>query len=93
MRMPGYTAEESLRESRGRYRTGRRAASTSGAVIPAIPRCENCDFILENCERNGNRPRAACNACATGRCDSSGPENPGGKCWLDPWTGRRICDL
>jgi len=92
MNIPGFTADESLHDAVGRYRTGRSTARDAGAVVPAIPRCENCDFILGNCERNGWRPRAACNACASGRCDSS-EENPGGRCWLDPITNRRICDL
>jgi hypothetical protein len=92
MNMPGFTADQSLHAARGRYRSGRLSTSRSGAVIPAIPRCENCDYILDNCERNGWRPRAVCAACAAGRCDSS-DENPGGHCWYDPISGTRICDL
>ena len=90
--MPGFTAEQSLRAVRGRHRSGRPVAARSGAVIPAIPRCANCDALLDRCETNGWRPRAACTACAVGNCDSS-EENPGGRCWLDPLSGRRICDL
>jgi hypothetical protein len=92
MNMPGFTADQSLYAVRGRYRSGRFVAGGSNAVIPAIPRCENCDWILDNCERNGWRPRALCAACAAGNCDSS-EENPGGRCWYDPISGRRICDL
>jgi hypothetical protein len=92
MSMPGFTAEQSLPAVRGRYRSGRRAAGVSGAVMPAIPRCENCDYILDYCDAHGGRPYAACRACATGRCDSS-EENPGGHCWLDPISGTRICDI
>ena len=62
MNIPGFTAERSLEAARGRYRGGRRVASRSGAVIPAIPACRNCDWILANCAENGNRPRAVCNA-------------------------------
>lgn len=90
--VPGFTAERSLHQVHGRYHSGRSIAVQPGAVIPAIPRCENCDFILENCENNGWRPRAVCNACAFGNCDSS-EENPGGHCWYDPILNRRICDL
>ena len=92
MNIPGFTAEQSLQAVRGCYRSGRPIAVGSTAVIPAIPRCENCDWILDNCERNGGRPRALCAACAAGICDSS-EENPGGRCWYDPISGRRICDL
>jgi hypothetical protein len=90
--MPGFTAEKSLQAVRGRYRSGRPVAVQSAAVIPAIPRCENCDTLLEYCATHGGRPRAACAACAAGICDSS-DENPGGHCWYDPILNRRICDL
>jgi hypothetical protein len=92
MDMPGFTAEQSLHAARGRYRSGQPAAVQSAAVIPAIPRCENCDALLEYCATHGGRPRAACAACAAGDCDSS-VENPGGHCWYDPVSGTRICDL
>jgi hypothetical protein len=92
MTMPRFTAEASLYAVRGRYRSGPPVAVQWAAVIPAIPRCENCDWILDNCERNGWRPRALCAACTAGNCDSS-EENPGGRCWYDPISGRRICDL
>jgi hypothetical protein len=92
MNMPGFTAAQSLHAVRGRYRSGRRGAGLSGAVMPAIPRCENCDYILDNCAANGWRPYALCRACAIGRCDSS-EENPGGHCRIDPISGRRICDI
>jgi hypothetical protein len=90
--MPGFTAEQSLQAARGRYRSGQPAAVHSDAVIPAIPRCENCEALLEYCATHGGRPRAACYACAIGHCDSS-EENPGGHCWYDPVSGTRICDL
>jgi hypothetical protein len=92
MNMPGFTAEQSLHAVRGRYRSGRSVAAGSNTVIPAVPRCENCDSVLEYCATHGGRPRAACAACASGRCDSS-DENPGGACWYDPIQNRRVCDL
>ncbi len=91
MNMPGFSAERSLQATRGRYRGSRVAAARSGGVVPAIPRCENCDSLLDYCAEHGGRPRAACAACAAGVCDSS-EENPGGRCYLDPISGRRICD-
>jgi len=92
MNMPGFTADRSLQAARGRYRSGGRVAARSAAVIPAIPRCENCEALLEFCATHGGKPRAACAACAFGICDSS-VENPGGRCHIDPLSGRRICDL
>jgi hypothetical protein len=83
MNMPGFTADaslsadESLRAARGHYRSGRPAASRSNAVIPAIPKCENCDYILDQCEIHGWRPRAVCNACLFGNCyHEPPPPNP-----------------
>jgi hypothetical protein len=67
--MPGFTAETSLYKSGGHYRGGAQGAhSAVHGVIPAIPKCENCDDILDRCERNGWRPRAVCNACLFGNC-------------------------
>jgi hypothetical protein len=84
--MPGFTAEQSLHGVRGSYRSGRTAAVGSDAVIPAIPRCENCEALLEYCATHGGRPRAACAACASGNCDS-GQE----RCEIDPITNRIHC--
>src|SRR5256885_756110 len=80
MNMPGFTAEASLRGRASSYRSGgyfrgQSADSQAGTVVPAIPFCGNCDQILDNCARNGGRPRAVCWACATGNC-FSGVENP-----------------
>lgn len=90
--LPGFTAAQSLHAVRGRYRSGWSAAAQRGSVIPAIPRCSNCDYILENCANNGWRPRAVCNACRFGNC-YEGEENPGGHCRYDHATGGIICDL
>jgi hypothetical protein len=92
MKMPGFTAEKSLSAALGRYRSGRRVVSRSGAVIPAIPACANCDDILDRCAANGGKPRAVCKACARGHC-YSGEENPGGHCWYDGLHNKVICDL
>jgi hypothetical protein len=90
MNLPGFTAERSLVPPRGRYRSSRHVASGSGAVVPAIPNCANCDYILDRCAANGGRPRAVCNACGSGNCYS---EQDNSNCWIEPRTGRRICDL
>jgi hypothetical protein len=71
--MPGFTADQSLHAARGRYRSGRSFSSRPDAVIPAIPMCRNCDYILDNCERFGWRPRAVCNACLFGNCYDEPP--------------------
>jgi hypothetical protein len=71
--MPGFTAERSLPATRGRYRSRKLSASRSDAVIPAIPACRNCGYILDRCVRNGWRPRAVCNACADGDCYEEPP--------------------
>ena len=75
MNIPGFSAETALYKSRHRYRDGKFRASAGNVVIPSIPACRNCDYILDNCERNGWRPRAVCNACAAGNC-YEGVENP-----------------
>jgi len=86
MTMPGFTADQSLQAVRGRYRSGLGVGVRSDAVIPAIPRCENCDTLLDYCATHGGRPRAACLACATGNCDS-GEE----RCEIDPITNKLHC--
>ena len=75
MKLPGFNAEVCLRPPR-RY-VGREAAgkARSRGVVPAIPFCGNCDYILDHCSRNGFRPRALCLACLTGNC-FSGVEHP-----------------
>ncbi|GAB4185272.1 MAG: hypothetical protein Fur006_23510 [Coleofasciculaceae cyanobacterium] len=80
MNIPGFTADLSLDRSATSYANDgyyRKQSTDSHAdtVVPAIPPCENCDFILENCEQNGWRPKGLCNLCATGNC-FSGVENP-----------------
>jgi hypothetical protein len=73
MRMPGFSADQSLRAARGHYRSGCPSASRSDALIPAIPMCQNCDYILDQCELHGWRPRALCAACARGYCYEEPP--------------------
>jgi hypothetical protein len=73
--IPGFSAAASLYQTSGWYLQGGAAQPSGGNVVPAIPFCGNCDFILDNCERNGWRPRAVCNACAVGDC-FSGVERP-----------------
>jgi hypothetical protein len=75
MNMPGFRAEASLYRGGGPFRQGPLPPSRGDAVVPAIPFCGNCDWILDNCMRNGWRPRAVCNACAVGNC-YSGVEVP-----------------
>ena len=72
MNIPGFNAESSLAPTMGIYR-GKAAVSYADTVVPAIPFCGNCDWILDNCEQNGWRPRAVCNACATGYCYEEPP--------------------
>ncbi len=86
MNMPGFTAETSLYRSNSYYGGKQFADSHTSTVIPSIPFCGNCDFILDNCERNNWRPRALCNACAVGNC-FSGVEDPtpGDPFTPDPW--------
>jgi hypothetical protein len=75
MTIPKFTAEQALYKSSGYYRHGQPAGSHADTVVPAIPFCGNCDYILDRCARNGFRPRALCWACLTGNC-FSGVENP-----------------
>jgi hypothetical protein len=89
MNMPGFTAEQSLHAVRGRYRSGRPPAAASDVVVPAIPRCENCPGLLQYCVEHPGRSRAACAACAAGRCDSS--DETGEFCFWDPILNRMIC--
>ncbi len=74
MNIPGFTAEDSLYTTSGHYETGRHTISLPMAtVVPAIPMCQNCDYILDRCEVNGWRPRALCNACLIGNCYDEPP--------------------
>ena len=82
MSLPQFTAAESLYKSSGYYRHGGATDPDTGAIVPAIPFCGNCDYILDRCDRNGGRPRAVCRACAIGDC-YSGVEDPTPS---DPWT-------
>jgi len=82
MTLPKFTATESLYRSSSHYRHGQSAHQHTDAIVPAIPFCDNCDYILDRCAENGWRPRALCWACATGHC-FSGVEDPTPN---DPWT-------
>jgi hypothetical protein len=73
MNMPGFNAEAALHDSRSAYRHDRFFVSQADTVIPSLPPCKNCDWILDNCSKNGWRPRAVCNACYYGMC-YSGPD-------------------
>ena len=69
MNLPGFTAEQSLYNTRGQYHAARQETNSSQSmIVPAIPKCENCDYILDRCEKNGWLPRAVCNACLYGNC-------------------------
>ena len=70
MNIPRFTGEASLYPSTSSYRSrgysrhGQSADSHAHTVVPAIPYCGNCDWILDNCERNGWRPgRYVTRAC------------------------------
>jgi hypothetical protein len=74
MRMAGFAAETSLYRARRQYKSGKQMSnSPRQSIVPAIPACGNCDWILEQCEINGWRPRAVCNACAVGWCYEEPP--------------------
>ena len=74
MRLPDFDADRSLYTGGGRYRARPSGRATGGALVPAIPKCSNCDYILDRCAENGGRPRAVCNACARGYCYEDGPD-------------------
>ena len=89
MNIPGFTAEASVYRASHDYLGTGSADLQGGAVIPAIPRCSNCDDLLEYCAEHDWRPRAACRACATGNC-SSGVEKPPGL--VDPYRHNRFIE-
>jgi len=68
MNMPGFNAEASLYRSDGSFHHGPLLVPKADAVIPAVPACANCDWILDKCSKNGWLPRAVCNACYFGNC-------------------------
>ncbi|HLB71768.1 MAG TPA: hypothetical protein VJJ51_12060 [Candidatus Methanoperedens sp.] len=74
MKIPGFTAEASLYKMGTHYQADRHAINSPiPMIIPAIPNCQNCDYILEQCEIHGWRPRAVCNACLFGNCYNEPP--------------------
>lgn len=72
MKIPGFTADRSLQAAYGRYRSIR-LSTHSNAIVPAIPACRNCDYILDNCEKHNWRPTALCRACLFGDCYEDPP--------------------
>lgn len=81
MNLPKFTAADSLYRSTGHYRLGPSAILHDGTVVPAIPACRNCDYILDRCAENGGFPRAVCAACARGNCYSGVERPPGWENW------------
>jgi hypothetical protein len=55
MTMPGFSAEASLRETSGQYRTLSVAEDSRSRVVPAAPCCENCEssHYCIRCEETG----------------------------------------
>jgi hypothetical protein len=72
MRMPGFTADQPLPAMRGSYRSRHLSRSPSDAVVPAIPPCRNCDYILDWCIKRNNFRAAVCADCAFADCDPNG---------------------
>jgi len=68
MRMPGFAADHALPAGSLRYRDRRPSGSHSDAVIPALPPCRNCDYIIEQCEKRGDYHSALCRDCMLGYC-------------------------
>jgi len=71
MNMPGFTADATLPRStdfHGHYSFRQSRNASTGKVVPAIPACANCDWILAKCETNGWKPAGLCNYCAVGNC-------------------------
>ena len=56
MRHPEFSAEASLYRSKAHYLPGQYGVQGADIVVPAIPFCGNCDWILDRCEQNGWRP-------------------------------------
>ena len=92
MTLPGFNAEACLRGGHHQYRTRAPSRSKTGAVVPAIPFCDNCDEILDRCSRNGFRPRAVCRACLIGNC-YSGVEDPTPNDPFTPYPGSQYPGL
>jgi hypothetical protein len=74
--LPGFHAEASLYRGGVYRRHGRADFPAGNSVVPSIPLCSNCDFILANCVKHGGLPRAVCTACALGVCDHGGEVPP-----------------
>lgn len=68
MNMPGFTADAALRHNTNDYNFRQSRDTNAGKVVPAIPACANCDWILDKCASNGWKPAGLCNLCAVGNC-------------------------
>ena len=74
MKIPGFTAAESVYRSHGHYQ-GRSADSPAYIVVPAAPMCgPGCDAVLERCAEGQTRG-AICSLCAN--CGSPAKPRPG----------------
>jgi hypothetical protein len=89
MRLPAFDADRSLYRGGGRYRGRPSGRAAGGALVPAIPKCDNCPEILDMCARTGGKPRAVCRACAWGNCYEDGPDPvpPPGQPFPGHWGG------
>lgn len=67
MTIPRFTAELSLMAGTRYRRAGGAAQSPIDSVVPAIPYCGNCDYILDWCASTHSHS-AVCRACLTGDC-------------------------
>lgn len=72
MNTPLVTAEASLYMSAGSYQALPLFGASANRVVPAIPACQNCDFICDVCIRTG-RVCGACRFCLRGICDPNSP--------------------
>jgi hypothetical protein len=85
MKIPQFTATESLYRGRSYRSNWQSADSGNNAIVPSIPPCKNCDDILERCHENNWKPRALCNACASNNCNSGQEQEPENNNHRPPW--------
>jgi hypothetical protein len=72
MHLPGFAAEASIYVAAGTYRAAKLGTSSSNRIVPAIPACQNCDFICDVCIRR-RLACGACGFCVLGICDPNSP--------------------